>query len=159
MRTVIACLVPCAALLAGIADAAEPAAPSAKSSQATPERVLVDAARKIARQATAADVQRATAALGPAGMVQHRRCQAGSGKCAEAPEAQATERIEAWMKSSGTADVALLVTSCRTEAGWKVGRVTVRSQPRGKKNAPGAPPPAPLHEDIDAGFLRATCAK
>ena len=158
MRTAIAAFIPCAVLLAGTAGAGETAAPGAKGGPAAPERVITEAARKIARQATAADVQRATAALGPAAMAQYRRCQAASGTCAEAPEAQATERIEAWMRSSPTADTLLLVTSCRTGSGWKVGRVTVRSGPRGK-SAPATPQPPPLHEDVDAEFLRANCVK
>lgn len=115
-----------------------------------PEHVL-QAARKIPREASAADVKAATARLGPPLLVEYSRCKAGSGECTAAPEAEATSRIEAWGVEGRDADTMLLVTSCKVPGGWKAGRVRVTAQPRPKG------PAKVLHDEIAAEFFRATC--
>ena len=131
---------------------AAPSGSKAPESKA-PDQALTEAARKIPHQASFADIQRATARLGPAAMVKYSRCKAGSGECSDAPESAATSRIDRWMASNATTDFALLITSCRTAGGWTAGRVKVAARPRtGGKSSD-------VYDEIDARFFRETCWK
>src|SRR5512138_1945428 len=137
---------------AAVALAGEPAAGNGTSASAD---AVVDVGAKVALRATDADLARATAALGKPMIVEYRRCELRTGKCAATDERGGTERMHAWAARDATTDAMLLVTSCRTDAGWKVGRVTVRREPR-----KGAPAPAkPVRDDVDPKFLRASCAR